>query len=60
MDRHGKVFGTSKTIKGAMEKAPEGKTYAIVKGEYTSDGHHWGPGRGREIATRERGRWQMY
>jgi hypothetical protein len=60
MNRHGKVLGTSKTIQGAMQKAPNDKSYAKVNGEYTSDGHHWGPGRGRSIATREGGKWQMF
>jgi hypothetical protein len=59
MDRHGKVLGTSKTIQGAMEKAPAGSSYAKVKGEYTSDGHYWGPGAGRTIAVREGKRWQV-
>ena len=59
VDRHGKVLGTSKTLQGAMEKAPAGTSYAKVVGEYTSDGHHWGLGHGRTLATREGRRWQV-
>ena len=59
MDRHGKVLGTSKTLQGAMERAPAGSSYAKVVGEYTSDGHHWGLGHGRTLATREGKRWQV-
>ncbi len=59
-DRNGKILGTSKTIAGAMEKAPAGSSYARVRGEYTSDGHHWGLGRGRQVAVREGSkRWQV-
>ncbi len=59
LDRHGKVLGTSQTIQGAMSKAPAGSSYAKVRGEYTSDGHHWGLGKGREVAVRESKRWQV-
>lgn len=53
LDRSGKILGTSRSVKGAMARAPEGRTYATVRGEYTSDGTSWGVGRGRIVATRE-------
>lgn len=53
MDRAGKILGRSYTVKGAMAQAPEGKTYAIVRGEFTSEGTNWGVGRGRQVAVRE-------
>lgn len=56
-DRHGKILGMSTTIRGAMAKAPYDKSYAVVRGEYTSDGSHWGPGKGRQLAIRENGSW---
>jgi hypothetical protein len=53
MNRDLKILGTSPTIEGAMAKAPAGNSYAIVRGEYTSDGTHWGIGGGRQVAVRE-------
>jgi hypothetical protein len=32
------ILGESPSVKGAMEKAPKDKSYALVRGEYTSDG----------------------
>lgn len=58
-DRHGKLIGTSETIAGAMAKAPKDNSYAIVRGEFTSDGMHWPIGFGRQCAVRELGRWQV-
>lgn len=52
-DRDGNVLGESKSAKGAMELAPKDKSYAIVRGAYTSDGRYWGPGSGRTMAVRE-------
>ena len=40
MDRSGKILGDSASVKGAMEKAPKDKSYAVVRGEYTSDGRY--------------------
>lgn len=58
LDRNGKILGTAYTIQGAMAKAPAGSSYATVRGEWTSDGTHWGVGKGRVVATREGGsRW---
>ena len=51
-----KQLGSSSTIEGAMQKAPP-KGDVLVRGEYTSDGHHWGLGKGRLVAQRENGRW---
>jgi hypothetical protein len=53
MDRDGKILGRSYSVKGAMAMAPDGKSYAIVRGEYTSDGTNWGVGGGRQVAVRE-------
>lgn len=53
MDRHGKILGTSRSVKGAMGYAPPDKTYVSVRGEFTSDGTSHGVGRGRVVATRE-------
>lgn len=58
LDRNGKILGTSTSVEGAMQKAPADKSYAIVCGEYTSNGAHWGTGKGRQMAVRESGRWQ--
>jgi len=52
-NRSGKILGTSRTIKGAMALAPDDKSYALVRGEYTSDGTNQGVGRGRQVAVRE-------
>lgn len=52
-DRHGQILGESTSVKGAMAKAPKDKSYAIVRGEYTSDGRYWGLGGGRQLAVRE-------
>lgn len=57
MDRNGKVLGTSSSVQGAMSKAPNDKSYALVRGEYVSTGDYFGPGRGRQMAVREQGRW---
>ena len=50
------VVSTSSSIKGAMSSAPTTGD-VVVRGEYTSDGTHWGLGRGRVVAQRENGRW---
>lgn len=55
MDRDLKEFGRAQSVQGAMDTAPPGNRYAIVRGEYTSDGTHWGLGRGRQVAVREMG-----
>ena len=52
-NQRGDVLGESSTVKGAMAKAPADKSYAIVRGEYTSDGRYWGLGGGRQMAVRE-------
>jgi hypothetical protein len=52
-DRSGKLLGVAMTTQGAMACAPKGNTYAIVRGEYTSDGSYHGVGRGRQTAVRE-------
>jgi hypothetical protein len=57
IDRNGAILGTSKSVEGAMAKAPAGSSYALVRGEYVSTGHHYGVGRGRQMAVREGGRW---
>lgn len=53
MDRNLRVLGESRSVSGAMQKAPGDKSYALVRGEYTSDGRYWGLGRGRSMAVRE-------
>jgi len=53
MDRNLRILGESKSVQGAMQKAPNDKSYAIVRGEYTSDGRYWGLGGGRSLAVRE-------
>ena len=53
MDRDGKILGRSYSVKGAMALAPYDKSYAVVRGEYTSDGTNHGVGRGRMVAVRE-------
>lgn len=53
MDRKLNVIGQSSSVRGAMDLAPKDKSYAIVRGEYTSDGRYWGLGRGRSLAVRE-------
>ena len=53
MDRHGKIIGTSRSARGAMALAPNDKSYALVRGEYTSEGTKHGVGRGRQVAVRE-------
>jgi len=56
--QRGAVMSTSSTVQGAMASAhPAGGV--IVRGEYTSDGTHWGLGRGRLVASRENGRWVL-
>lgn len=57
-DRNGNILGTSTSVEGAMSKAPAGSSYALVRGEYTSDGSRHGIGHGRQVAVREGGRWQ--
>lgn len=52
------VLGTSSSVQGAMASAPS-KGDLQVRGEYTSDGSHWGIGRGRLVAVRENGRWML-
>jgi hypothetical protein len=58
-DRHGNVVATSSSVAGAMKHADTMmRTGSVsVRGEYTSDGTHWGLGKGREVARRESGRW---
>lgn len=53
MDRDLNILGTSQSVRGAIEKAPRDRSYALVRGEYTSDGRYWGLGRGRLLAVRE-------
>lgn len=55
VDRHGNVVATSPSVAGAMQHADTMMRtgYVSVSGEYTSDGHHWGKGRGRVVAVRE-------
>jgi hypothetical protein len=50
------VLNTSTTVQGAIASAPQ-RGNLEVRGEYTSDGSHWGLGRGRVVARREHGRW---
>lgn len=50
------VLQTSTSVQGAIASAPP-RGNLQVRGEYTSDGTHWGLGRGRSVATRENGRW---
>lgn len=59
MDRHGNVVATSTSTAGAMQHADTMmRTGEItVRGEYTSDGHHWGRGKGRIVALRQSGKW---
>ncbi len=62
VDRHGNIIATSSTYTGAMHRAGEMmKTGSLrIKGEYTSDGHHWGLGKGRTVAQREStGGWRV-
>lgn len=54
-DRHGKILGTSRSVRGAMLHAPNDRSYAIVRGEFTSDGSNWGVGGGKQHAVRENG-----
>ena len=58
-NRHGKILGTSPNYRGAMGHATNDKSYAVVRGEYTSDGTNHGVGGGRIVAVRENGRWQV-
>ena len=62
MDRHGNTVATSSSVSGAMAHADTMmRTGSIsVRGEYTSDGHHWGFGNGRLVAARENGKWRRY
>lgn len=50
------VLNTSASVQGAIASAPP-KGDLVVRGEYTSDGSHWGLGFGRLVARRENGRW---
>jgi hypothetical protein len=50
------ILNTSSSVRGAIDSAPA-KGDLQVRGEYTSDGSHWGLGFGRLVATRENGRW---
>jgi hypothetical protein len=52
------VINTSPSVQGAIASAPP-KGDLQVLGEYTSDGTHWGIGRGRLVARRENGRWLL-
>lgn len=42
-----------------MNLAPNDKSYALVRGEFTSDGTNHGGGGGRQVAVRESGRWHV-
>jgi hypothetical protein len=50
------VLQTSTSVQGAIASAPA-RGDLQIRGEYTSDGSHWGLGRGRIVARREHGRW---
>jgi hypothetical protein len=52
------LVSTSTSVQGAIASAPA-RGDVVVRGEYTSDGTHWGLGRGRLVAQRENGRWTM-
>lgn len=52
------VLNTSSSVQGAIASAPL-RGNLEVRGEYTSDGSHWGIGRGRLVAVRENGRWRL-
>lgn len=54
----GSVVNTSSSVQGAIASAPA-RGDLLVRGEYTSDGTHWGLGRGRLVAQRENGRWLL-
>jgi hypothetical protein len=56
--QRGAVVSTSSTVQGAMASAPPSGG-VVVRGEYTSDGTHWGLGKGRLVASRENGRWVL-
>jgi hypothetical protein len=56
--QRGAVVSTSSSIQGAMASAPP-KGDVAIRGEYTSDGTHWGVGRGRLVASRANGRWAL-
>ena len=61
----GRVLGsvTSTSVDGAMQKADRELPDAwevTVRGEYTSDGTHHGPGGGRSMAVKEGGKWRRY
>jgi hypothetical protein len=61
----GRVLGsvTSSSIQGAIEKADRelpADAEITVRGEYTSDGTHYGPGGGRAVAVKESGKWRRY
>ena len=66
---NGRVLGTvvGDTIQKAMgladdqdKWAKEKATFVVVSGEWTSDGTHWGLGRGRTVAVKEKGRWRRW
>src|SRR6185503_7282506 len=44
--RRNELVSTSSSVQGAMASAPA-RGDVVVRGEYTSDGTHWGLGRGR-------------
>lgn len=50
------VLNTSASVQGAIAGAPP-RGDLQVRGEYTSDGSHWGLGFGRVVALREQGKW---
>lgn len=56
--RRNELVSTSTSVQGAIASAPA-RGDVVVRGEYTSDGTHWGLGRGRLVAQRENGRWTM-
>lgn len=51
------------TVEGAQYRADQKwprDWEVLIRGEYTSDGTHWGKGRGRAVAVREQGRWRRF
>ncbi len=50
------VVSTNASVRGAVANAPASGDIEVC-GEYTSDGRHWGIGKGRVVAWREHGRW---
>lgn len=58
---HGRWSATTVTAAMTAADAKAHKAHTItVRGDVTSDGRSWGPGRGRVEAVREHGRWLRY